>query len=103
MVFDKPIIIEKMDEETECYYEFATLKARINKSKGSEYMDAGAIQLNQELVFTTRYFSKLKEIYLNTQLYRIIFDGAKYDIIDYDNFMLENKTIKLTGKLIGIS
>lgn len=34
MVFDKPIVIEKMDEETEKYSEFASLKARINKSKG---------------------------------------------------------------------
>ena len=95
MVFDKPIVIEKMDEETEKYSEFASLKARINKSKGSEYMDSGAVQISQELV--VRYFSKLKDISLNTQLYRIIYDGIKYDIQDYDNYMLKNQTIKLIG------
>nr|WP_302686466.1 phage head closure protein [uncultured Romboutsia sp.] len=97
MVFDKPIVIEKMDEETEKYSEFASLKAIINKSKGSEYMDSGAVQISQELEFIVRYFSKLKDISLNTQLYRIIYDGIKYDIQDYDNYMLKNQTIKLIG------
>ena len=97
MVFDKPIVIEKMDEETEKYSEFASLKARINKSKGSEYMDSGAVQISQELEFIVRYFSKLKDISLNTQLYRIIYDGIKYDIQDYDNYMLKDQTIKLIG------
>lgn len=97
MVFDKPIIIEKMDEETEKYETFAKLKARVNKSRGSEYMDAGAIQVNQELEFVVRYFSKLKEISLNTQLYRIVYDGAKYDIQDYDNYMFKNHTVKIIG------
>ena len=50
--------------------------------KRQEYMDSGAVQISQELEFIVRYFSKLKDISLNTQLYRIIYDGIKYDIQD---------------------
>ena len=60
-------------------------------------MNAGAIQGKLSLTFEVRYFDDLKDISLNTQSYRILYDGTQYDITDYDDFMLQHKTVKLLG------
>ena len=97
-VFDRPITVMKIDEVTEKWVPEFNLHARINKAKAdSEYLYAGAIQGKQSLTFEVRYFDRLKDISLNTQLYRIIFDGVSYDITDYDDYMLQHKTVKLLG------
>lgn len=98
MVFNRPIIIRKLNEDTEQWEDYISLKSRKpNKSKGSEYLSSGAIQSTHELVFEVRYCTPLKVISLNTQSYSIIYDGVVYDILDYDNFKMENKTVKLLG------
>lgn len=101
MIFDKPIIIQKIDEDTEKWTDLLRLRASINKSKGSEYLSSGAIQSTRELVFSIRYCPPLKDIPLNTQLYRIIYDSVIYDVMDYDDFMEKHKIIKLFGSSIG--
>ena len=96
--YDKPITIQKIDESTETWADVFHLHATINKSKtGSEYLNAGAIQSKQTLTFEVRYFKELEAIDLNRQLYRIVYRGVQYDIKDYDDFMLEHKTVKLLG------
>lgn len=97
-VFDRPITIFKIDEITEKWFPEFSLHARINKAKAdSEYLNAGAIQGKQSLTFEVRYFDKLKDISLNTQSYRVVYDGVHYDIIDYDDYLLQHKTVKLLG------
>ena len=97
-VFDRPITILKLDELTEKYFPVYNLHASINKAKAnSEDMNAGAIQGKLSLTFEVRYFDDLKDISLNTQSYRILYDGTQYDITDYDDFMLQHKTVKLLG------
>ena len=46
MVYDKPIIIQKINEDTEDWEDLfdKPLHARVNKSGGSEYLNAGANQ-----------------------------------------------------------
>lgn len=97
MVYNRPILIQKLNEDTEEWSDFLNLRSFVNKSKGSEYLSSGAIQSTQELVFQIRYCEPLKDIYLNTQLYRIIFENVIYDIIDYDDYMLKHRTVKLLG------
>ena len=97
-VFDRPITILKIDEATEKWSPEFNLHASINKAKAnSEYLNAGAIQGRQSLKFEVRYFDKLKDISLNTQMYRVVYDGIQYDITDYDDYMLQHKTVKLLG------
>lgn len=97
-VFDRPITILKLDEKTEKYFPVYNLHASINKAKAnSEYMNAGAIQGKLSLTFEVRYFGELKDISLNIQSYRILYEGTQYDITDYDDFMLLHKTVKLLG------
>lgn len=96
--FDTPIKIQKINELTEDWDDLFSVHARINKAKAdSEYLNAGATQSKASLTFEVRYFSGLKEIMLNTQSYRILFDNVPYNITDYDDFMLQHKTVKLLG------
>lgn len=96
MVFDKPIIIQKISND-ETWIDFLSLHASINKTKQSEYLNSGAIQSKRTLTFTIRYFSILEDIAYNTQMYRIVYKGNSFDINDYDDFQLLHKTIKLVG------
>ena len=97
-LFDRPITIQKIDESTEDWYDVFSVHASINKAKSSnEYLNAGAIRANDELTFEVRYFADLEDIRLNTQSYRILYLGVPYNIIDYDDFKLLHKTVKLLG------
>lgn len=102
MVFNIPILIKRLNEDTEQWEDHLSLKSRKpNKNKGSEYLGSGAIQSTQELVFEVRYCKPLKDIMLNTQLYAIVYEGILYDVIDYDDYKMEHKTIKLLGVAIS--
>ena len=95
---DRPIIIQKIDESTEDWFNIFEVHARINKAKSdNEYLNAGAIQAKKTLTFEVRYFADLEDISLNLQSYRIIYQGVEYNIVDYDDFMLQHKTVKLLG------
>lgn len=98
--YDKPIKIQKVDEATEEWIDVfeKSLHAKINKAKAdSEYLDAGAIQGKRTLTFELRYFADLEPISYNLQSYRILYQGVPFNIVDYDDFMLQHKTVKLVG------
>lgn len=96
--FDRPIIIQKINEKTEDWEDVFTLHAKINKAKtDNEYLNAGAVQGKKNLTFEVRYFKGLEDIDFNKQIYRISYQGNPYNIVDYDDFMLQHKTVKLLG------
>ena len=96
--FDRPIIIQKINELTEDWEDVYRVHAKINKSKtDNEYLNAGAIQGKKNLTFEIRYFKAFEDIDLNKQLYRIVYLDIPFNIVDYDDYMLEHKTIKLLG------
>lgn len=97
MAFNLPIEIQKIDETTESWSHLYNLHAEINKSNGSEYLNTGAERSKATLVFKVRYFKSLEDIFLNTQLYRIVYRGNIYNIEDYDDFKEQHKTIRLLG------
>lgn len=74
-----------------------TLHAKVNKASGKEYLQGGAIQSQLQLVFDVRYCAAVGEIRLNTQQYRILYNGAVYKIVDYDDFMERHRTVRLLG------
>ena len=95
-LFDRPITIQKIDEATEQWTDVFKVHACINKAKSdSEYLNAGAIRGKKSLMFEIRYAVRLEDISFNLQTYRIVYQGVPYDIVDYDDFMLNHKTIKL--------
>lgn len=97
-LFDRPIVIQKIDELTEEWTDVYKLHASINKSKtDDEYLSGGAIQGKKNLVFEVRYFAELEDISFNIQAYRIMYQGVPFDIADYDDYKLLHKTVKLMG------
>lgn len=101
MVYDKPIIIQKINEDTEIWEDLFTLHARVNKSGGSEYLNAGANQSRSSRVFEIRYFKDLEDIDENRGIYRIVYRDRFYNITDYDDYLEQHKTIKLSGVSYG--
>lgn len=96
MIFDKPIIIQKINEDTEEWVDVWRLHASVNKSKASEY-NAAAVETKRTLTFTVRYARPLETIAYNMGLYRIVFGGVVFNINDFDDYMLNHQTIKLTA------
>lgn len=97
-VFDKPITIQKLNSKAKRWEDLYKVHASINKAKSDgEYLSAGAIQAKRNLAFEVRYFSGLEDISLNLQTYRILYRKVPYNIVDFDDFMLKHKTIKLLG------
>lgn len=97
MVFDKPIVIQKVDEATELWMDVYSLHARVNKSGGSEFLNSGANRSKSNRVFEVRYFPAIEMIDIDRGSYRIIYRGQIYNIEDYDDFQEQHKTVKLLG------
>ena len=95
-IYDRPISIQRINELTETWEDVFKVHASINKAKtDNEYLGSGAIQAKKNLTFEVRYFADLEDISLNLQSYRIVYQGVPYNISDYDDFMLQHKTVKL--------
>lgn len=97
MTFDKPITIQKIDEATELWADAYKPHAHVNKSNGSEYLNAGANQSKMTLVFEVRYFKQLEAIQYDRGSYRIIYRGRYFNITDYDDYQEKHQTVKLLG------
>ena len=96
--YDKPITIQKLNSQAKRWEDVFSVHASINKAKpDNEYLSAGAIRSKKNLTFEVRYFADLEDISLNLQLYRIVYRKVPYDLKDYDDFMMEHKTVKLLG------
>lgn len=97
--YDRPITIQTIGgEDNETWVDLYSLHANINKAKDNdEYLSGGSIQEKVSLVFEVRYFENLENIAYNTSMYRIVYDGHNFNIVNYDDYMLQHKTVKLLG------
>ena len=96
--FDRPISIQRINETTEEWEDVFKVHASINKAKAdNEYLSSGAVQAKKSLAFEVRYFADIESISLDLQRYRIVYLGVPYNIVDYDDFMLRHKTVKILG------
>lgn len=101
MKYDKPIIIQIQDPETEEWRDSLKLHASVNKTGGGSNFNAGTDQHNASLTFKLRYVRKLEDIAYNTQPYRIIYRGRAFKVVDYDDYMEQHREIKLVGEYYG--
>lgn len=101
MTFDKPITIQKIDEKTELWADMWALHARVNKTTGSEFVEGGAIQSQATKTFELRYFAGLEDVDYNRGLYRIIYRGQTFNIVDYDDYMESHQVVKIKAVSYG--
>lgn len=98
MTYDKPITIQKQDSATEQWADVLHLHAAVNKTNGGKALNAGADQYRASLTFSLRYAKALVDIKFNPQPYRIIYNGRKFKVADYDDYMERHLTVKLVGE-----
>ena len=102
MTYNLPIMLVCFNESSGAWEDVALLHARINKTGGSEYWSSGAYQSKAMLTFEVRYSPKVASIFLNTQLYRIRYNGAEYDVDDVDDYLQQHRTLKISGVARGV-
>lgn len=98
-VYDRPVLLQKQDENTELWKTEAKLYCCVNKTGGTESFSANADQFHARLTFETRYFSVPENVRYQPQLYRLIYNGHTFNIVDYDDFMEQHQEIKIVGEL----
>lgn len=101
MAYDKPIIIQVQDPDTEAWADNLRLHAEVNKTGGGTSFSAGADQFRKVLTFKIRYSRKLEDIINGPQPFRIIYRGHTYKVTDADDFMERHREVKLVGELYG--
>lgn len=100
MTYDKPIMIQVQDMDTEDWVDAfdQNLHARVNKTGGGTNQNAGADQYRASLTFELRWNKKLEAINYSPQPYRIIYRGRKFKVTDYDDYMEQHRTVRLVGE-----
>ena len=101
MIFDKPVEIQKQNENTEQWETIGdrNFHARVNKFGGNQSYVANADQFLAKLNFDFRYCKTLEEIRYQPQLYRLIYRGHTFQVIDYDDYMEQHRTVRIVGQL----
>lgn len=101
MTYDRPIVIQKIDQDTELWSDLWNLHARINRSTGTEFVEAGANQSQATKTFELRYFTALEDVDYNRGLYRIIYRGHTFNIVDYDDYMESHRVVRIKAVSYG--
>ena len=98
-MYNKPIILQAQNPETEEWEDKLKLHAAVNKTGGGSGFNAGTDQYNASLTFRVRYVKALEDLAYNTQPFRILYRGRSFKVVDYDDYMEQHREIKLVGEL----
>lgn len=102
-----PVKIQKLNEETEEWVDHLNLHSfqiNIAQSYGwgdRENYSAGAGQFHIRLSFEFRWCKALEDVAYTPQIYRIVYKGRTYNIQGYDDYMQQNRTVRLYGEAYG--
>lgn len=99
MTYDRPITVQVQDPDTEEWTDSLRLHARVNKTGGGAYLNAGADQYRASLTFEVRYVRALEDIAYGPQPFRIVYRGHTFKVTDYDDYMERHRTVKMVGDL----
>lgn len=97
-----PVTIQRMNPDTEEWTDLLKLHAiQVNRSGGGEAYSAGREQFRPRLTFDLRWCKALETMRWDTQNHRIVYSGQTFNITDYDDFMEQHLTVRLTGEAYG--
>lgn len=100
-VFNKLVLIQKLNLDTEVWEDYFLTHANVNKSSGKEYFNARVEISNSTFNFSIRYSPKLEDVMFNTEVYRVVYDSRIFDIKNADNFMMKNHELIIVGEFNG--
>lgn len=98
-VYDRPVLLQRQDESTELWETEESICCCVNRAGGTESFSSGADQFHARLTFETRYFPALEDVRYQPQLYRLIYRGHTFNIVDYDDYMEQHREVKMVGEL----
>ena len=96
-----PILIQKLNLDTEMYEDYYSTHSNINKVGGKEYTQAGANISNSTFNFKVRYCSKMEDVIFNTEIYRVVYNNRCYDIKNVDHYGENKAELTITGEYNG--
>lgn len=97
-VYDKPIDLQRQNEDTELWENVQHLHASVNTAGGKESFAAGSDQFPARLLFKVQYFPGVEDIRRTPTLWRILYNGDQYEIIGYDDYMERHRQVRLEGR-----
>lgn len=94
------VTVDEVGNHINTWTEFHPCFAYVNMSQkaNSEEEAAGQTVSRVEYVFTVRWCEKLRD--MDSEGYRILFDGKLYNILSVDDFQYKHETIKLKAERI---
>ena len=96
-----PILIQKLNLDTEMYEDYYFTHSNINKVGGKEYTQAGVNISNLTFNFKVRYCSKMEDVIFNTEIYRVVYNNRCYDIKNVDHYGENKAELTITGEYNG--
>lgn len=96
---NKVILLQRQDPDTEAWSDVSRLHARVNKSGGGQTFDAGADQHPYVLDFDVRYSRLVAPLAYAPHLYRIVYAGHAFKVVDTDDYMEGHQYLRIRGRL----
>lgn len=96
-----PILIQKLNLDTEKWEEYYSTHANINKAGGKEYTQASTNISNSTFNFKVRYCSKMEEVIFNTEIFRVVYNNRCYDVINVDHYGESKTELTIIGEYNG--
>lgn len=97
-----PVTIQRMDKDTEEWTDLLQLHAlQVNRAGGGESFAAGRETYHPRMTFDLRWCKVLEAVRWDPQAHRIVYLGHTFDISDYDDYMEQHLTVRITGEAYG--
>lgn len=96
-----PVTVQQMDGNEE-WHDLLHLHAqRVNAAGGGETFGAGRERYPVRLMFDFPWCKKLEALRYDTQHHRLVYQGRPFNITNYDDYMEQHLTVRLTGEAYG--
>lgn len=100
MTFDKPVTVQRMGDD-ESWEDVAEVHAWVNKSRGHQAVEAGAMRSYQSLTFRVRWQPWMRDVPGQMQRFRLVYEGRTYSVEDTDDYMERHRVFEMEGVSYG--
>lgn len=97
-----PVTIQHQDPDSEEWSDLLHLHAtKVNRAGGGESFNAGREQYHPRMTFDFRWSRRLEALRWAPDSHRLVYRGHFFNITDYDDYMEQHLTVRLTGEAYG--
>ncbi len=100
MTFDKPVTVQRLDDD-EVWEDLFSAHAWVNKTRGRQALEAGALRSYQSLTFRIRWRPECRDIPAQMQRHRVVYEGHTYSVEDTDDYMQRHRVFEMEGVSYG--